>query len=105
MQTIRNKYNIEVKVQCASCAFKEQTKAMSIRLCNFHKKKVCPQNCCDAWKMNHALEQLGAVKGTVKSREYLMFILKIRIEEQEREEKGEEVVPMPVEEIRKLFNS
>ena len=59
MQTIRNKYNIEVKVQCASCAFKEQTKAISIRLCNFHKKKVSPQDCCEAWKMSQTLAKVG----------------------------------------------
>ena len=59
MQTTKNKFGIEVKVQCASCAYKAQTRNVTQRWCNNHKKEVCPQDCCEAWKMSQTLAKVG----------------------------------------------
>ena len=59
MQTVKNKFGIEVKVQCASCEYKQQTRNVTKRWCNNHKKGVCPGDCCEAWMMSRTLAKVG----------------------------------------------
>ena len=65
----KNKYGIEVKMCCASCAYKQQTRTVSQRWCIKHEKMVNPQDVCPQWKMNKTLQALGREWGKVKDKE------------------------------------
>ena len=64
-----NKYGIEVKMCCASCAFKQQTRKLSQRWCKEHEKPVSPLDVCPLWNMNRTLQALGKEQGVVKDKE------------------------------------
>jgi hypothetical protein len=51
------------------------------------------------------MEGAGTSGGKIKRREYLMFALEIRCEEQEEADAGKEIVPKDVREIRAEFEN
>jgi hypothetical protein len=53
--------------------------------------------------MNGSMQGVGTSGGRIKRREYLMYVLAIRLEEQLAEEKQQLVAPKSVEEIRAEF--
>ena len=59
MRQAVNRFGIEVKKCCASCAFKSITNDVALRRCNLHRHKVRPHNCCRAWRMSEGLRHAG----------------------------------------------
>ena len=62
MRQAVNRFGIEVKKCCASCAFKSITNDVALRRCNLHRHKVRPHNCCRAWRMSEGLRHAGEKK-------------------------------------------
>jgi len=56
-----NKHGIRVRCWCASCLYKELTRAVTVRRCSKHHKDVKPTGYCKHWQMSHQLEQAGLV--------------------------------------------
>ena len=59
MRQAVNRFGIEVKKCCASCAFKSIINDVALRRCNLHRHKVRPHNCCRAWRMSEGLRHAG----------------------------------------------
>ena len=55
--------------------------------------------------MSRSMKGAGTSGGKIKRREYLMYALEIRCEEQEEVDAGKEIVPKGIEEIRAEFES
>jgi hypothetical protein len=62
MRQAVNRFGIEVKKCCASCAFKSIINDVALRRCNLHRHKVRPHNCCRAWRMSEGLRHAGEKK-------------------------------------------
>ena len=62
MRQAVNRFGIEVKKCCASCASKSITNDVALRRCNLHRHKVRPHNCCRAWRMSEGLRHAGVNK-------------------------------------------
>lgn len=103
MQVTKNKYGIKVSMCCASCHFKESTRLMTTRHCMKLNKEVTPLGVCEHWRMNKQLNQVGSTQGQIKRREYLMYLIYVRVKEQEMLDKGDKVVPKNIAEIRKEY--
>ena len=105
IQIKRNRFGLQVKMCCASCQFKDLTRASSQRWCNNQEKSVKSSSLCGLWQMNQQLKMAGMSKGGVKRKEYLMFVLATHLREDEAKERGEEVVPMSLADIREEFEA
>lgn len=79
----RNKHGIRMARCCMSCAFKEETEQKRIRVCFLDKLPHRRCHMCHDWQMSRTMEGAGTSGGRIKRREYLMFALAIRCEEQE----------------------
>ena len=99
----KNPYGIKVCCSCGSCAHKDNTRVFGKRFCSKHNKEVAATDVCDDWLMNKPLKKVGASRGKVKSKDYLMYLLDVRVKEAECEENGEEVEEKPIEQIRAEF--
>jgi hypothetical protein len=53
--------------------------------------------------MSRQLRKLEFTQGKVKSREYLMHLVDVRVKEAELKERGEQVTPKTIVEIRAEF--
>ena len=102
-QTKKNHFRIAVKKCCASCARKDLTRAVSARWCEKHEKKVMACDYCNRWRMSRQLRMAGFARGSVKCREYLMFVLAVREDEALAIERGEEVEIKTIDELRAEF--
>ena len=63
-----NKYGIRVRCWCASCRYKELTRASSLRRCTKHHKDVKPNHCCKCWEMSEQLQLAGMSLGVVRDK-------------------------------------
>ena len=59
MEMVVNPYGIRVKRCCASCAFKDLTRAKSLRRCTKHHRNVRPLDVCNCWLMSKLMESVG----------------------------------------------
>ena len=103
METVMSVCHIRVRKCCASCAYKDLTRALSARYCTEHHKNVKPDDCCMMWQISEQLKKAGNALGKVKRYDYLMFALDIRHGEAEKEELGETFEPRSIADIRKEF--
>lgn len=100
-----NRFGLKVKMCCASCQFKDLTRASSKRWCNRQEKNTKPDYLCSLWQMSQQMRTAGMSKGDVKRKEYLMFVLATHQCEDEARERGEEVMPKSLAEIREEFEA
>ena len=98
-----NAFGVAINKCCASCAFKDLTRALSLRRCAKHGIDVVPINVCRCWTMSEQLKMAGRVVGKVKRKEYLMFLVAIREDESLAEQTGLKVTPKSNAEIRAEF--
>ena len=101
----RNKHGIRMARCCMSCAYKEETELKTRRVCALDKVVHHLCHMCHDWEMSRSMQGAGTSGGKIKRREYLMFALEIRYEEQLAEEKGEALEPKSIEAIRAEFES
>ena len=107
----KNAYGLRVKKCCASCAFKDETRLLTKRMCTMYDLEVRPCDCCKAWKMNTQLVRVGkGKKEDVKRYEYLMYVLEerkdmllINQDEDSNTEVENTVEVKSIEEIRATF--
>ena len=71
----RNTHGIVVKKCCASCAYKELSKADVLRYCVRHEKEVSSSGLCSLWEMSKQAQLAGWSQGQVKRKEYLMYLV------------------------------
>lgn len=95
---IKNGYGTLVKKCCASCAYKDLTRARSVRRCTLHSVDVNSGDVCRYWKMSRQLRAVGRSQGCIKSKEYLDFYRDVRSDEE-----AASVETHMTEEIRELF--
>ena len=98
---VRNRHGIRMGRCCMSCAYKMCTKEQKLRRCALDG--IVHRRChvCHDWEMSRTMQGAGASGGLIKKREYLMYVLAIRVEEQEQEIEKE--FCKSVEEIREEF--
>lgn len=101
----RNKHGVRIARCCMSCAFKEESELKTIRVCSLDKLPHHRCHMCRDWQASQTMEGAGTSGGRIKRREYLMFVLAIRCEEQEEADAGKEIVPKDVREIRAEFEN
>ena len=78
-----NPYGIEVRRWCASCRYRELTRAVTQRMCTLRKQIVSPCEVCPRWELSKALQTVGFSEGRVKRREYFIYFMRVREEEQQ----------------------
>lgn len=71
----RNTHGIVVKKCCASCAYKDLSKADVLRYCVRHEKEVSSSGLCSLWEMSKQAQLAGWSQGQVKRKEYLMYLV------------------------------
>ena len=79
-----NTFGIRVNKLCASCAYKDLTRAVSLRRCTKHGEDVRPRDVCKCWAMSEQLQLAGRTQGRVKRKEYLMYLVAVREDERLR---------------------
>ncbi len=95
---VRNRHGVCVAKGCFSCLYREyDDEDDEMRLCARNKQKHHRFHLCEHWKMNPGLQKAGESGGKVKCYEYLMYLLRVRMEEAEqgitfREEKSFEEI-------------
>ena len=72
---IQNEHHITVKVWCASCEYKDFTRASSMRRCRKLNKDVKPNHCCKCWEMCQSLKKAGYSKGVVRDKDTKVIII------------------------------
>ena len=76
-----------VKKCCASCHYKMIEKNGS-RVCRLTQILVKQQFGCSKWDMAEGLKNMGRSQSMIKRREYLMFVLEIRMQERKAMDDG-----------------
>ena len=71
----KNTHGIVVKKCCASCAYRDLSKADVLRFCTQHKKGVKASGLCCLWEMSKQAQLAGWSQGQVKRKEYLMYLV------------------------------
>ena len=100
MPNRRNKKGIKVKRCCASCKYKEILG---------NGERICTVGCeshetCRHWRMRDELRNAGNPFGTIKTKEYLHYVLDIRYREKV-ENYSHRTEQRDIEEIRKEYNN
>ena len=100
MPNRRNKNGIKVKRCCASCKYKEILG---------NGERICTVGCeshetCRHWRMRDELRNAGNPFGTIKTKEYLHYVLDIRYREKV-ENFSHRTEQRDIEEIRKEYNN
>ena len=100
MPNRRNKKGIKVKRCCASCKYKEILG---------NGERICTVGCeshetCRHWRMRDELRNAGNPFGTIKTKEYLHYVLDIRYREKV-ENFSHRTEQRDIEEIRKEYNN
>ena len=67
METVINKYHIQVKKCCASCGFKEVDDD-GVRICTETQEVVKRSFVCPKWKLSKGMQQAGSSRGKVRSK-------------------------------------
>ena len=98
MPNRRNKKGIKVKRCCASCKYKEILG---------NGERICTVGCeshetCRHWRMRDELRNAGNPFGTIKTKEYLHYVLDIRYREKV-ENFSHRTEQRDIEEIRKEY--
>lgn len=101
-QTI-NAFGVSINKCCASCAFKDLTRAVSLRRCKVTGEEVTSSHTCGHWVMSEQLELAGRSQGAVKRREYLMSLVAEREDERLAEQLGLKIRPKSIAQIRAEF--
>ena len=76
-----------IKICCASCKQKVINNEAE-RICTLMEIKVSKQMKCKKWQVDKRVSQALPGKGQVKRYEYLLFVLEIRMQEQEAIDNG-----------------
>lgn len=103
LTTCTNAFEVDVTKCCASCAFKELTRAVTQRRCGKHLIDVRSWEVCKCWTMSEQLKMAGRAQGRVKRKEYLMYLVAEREDESLAEQTGLKVRPKSIAEIRAEF--
>jgi len=98
-----NAFGIVINKCCASCAFKDLTRAVLQRRCKKTGKSVNTCGYCKQWEMSRQLQMAGRSQGQVKRKEYLMYLVAVREEELQAEQRGLKIKPKCIAEIRAEF--
>lgn len=99
----RNAFDVLINTCCASCAYKDLTRAVSARRCTKHGREVQALDLCGHWIMSEQLELAGRSQGAVKRREYLMSLVAEREDERLAEQLGLKIRPKSIAQIRAEF--
>ena len=67
METVINKYHIQVKKCCASCGFREVDDD-GVRTCKETQERVGKTDLCPKWKLSKGMQQAGSARGKVCSK-------------------------------------
>ena len=98
-----NEQGVLVKRCCASCTHKDLTQMRSKRRCKIRDFDVKSCNVCSLGQMIKQVRVAGQGMGMIKRREYLMYLMEQRMEEQRQRDDGIKVRERKVETIRKIF--
>ena len=98
-----NEQGVLVKRCCASCTHKDLTQMRSKRRCKIRECDVKSCNVCSLWQMSKQVRLAGQGMGMIKRKEYLMYLMEQRMEEQRQRDDGIKVRERKVETIRKIF--
>ncbi len=79
---VRNKHGIKVKKCCISCQYKTFDEKEG-RYCDKMMIKVDKRFCCKLWEMAEHIKKVGDHKGRIKTKAYLNYVKKIRLDEME----------------------
>ena len=103
---VLNTQGMGIKKCCGSCMHKRVTDD-GLRLCRKHRMYVYKTNCCKDWRMDRRLDRPVVRWGKLKSSEYLKYVAKIRIVENQRireaEAKGFTLTMLKIETIQKRY--
>lgn len=102
---VRNQFDVRIKKCCASCAFKDLTRAVTERYCTEHAKTVKACEFCKSWRMSSLLQSMQLSDGQVKRREYQLYLLKVRTEELEKKVKKQKSIEIVREEFESQYGS
>ena len=95
-----------IKRCCGSCQHRFVTDE-GLRICKMHRKFVYKTNCCQFWRMNRRLDRPVVRWGKIKNRDYLKYVARIRILENQRiseaEAKGFTLAMLKIETIQKRY--
>ncbi len=98
-----NTFGIQVNQCCASCTYKDLTRAVSLRRCTKHGEDVRPRDVCECWAMSEQLQLAGRTQGRVKRKEYLMYLVAVREEESQSEQMGLKIKAKSIAQVRAEF--
>ena len=98
-----NAFGIVINKCCASCAFKDLTRAVTLRRCMKHGKGVRADEVCADWTISEQLQMAGRSQGRVKRKEYLMYLVAVREEESSAAQMGLKTKAKSIEQIRADF--
>ena len=77
---IINTFHQQVKKCCASCQHRGIDNE-GTRVCALMNIVVKPNFCCTNWNLREGLDRAGMWRGTIKKREYLIYAMMVRREE------------------------
>ncbi len=100
---IRNAHGIAIKKCCASCRYKDLSKAHSTRFCTRRRKDVKAHNLCRHWEMSKQVQMAGWSEGRVKRKEYLRYLLAECEDRRLATHLGLQVEAKSIDEIRVKF--
>ena len=66
---VPNSHGIAVRVWCASCRYKDLTRAVSLRRCAKHHRNVSAGDVCNDWQMSEQLQLAGKSQGAVRDKD------------------------------------
>lgn len=105
LPTCKNAFDVVVNKCCASCAFKDLTRAVTLRRCMKHGKGVRADEVCADWTISEQLQMAGRSQGRVKRKEYLMYLVAVREEESSAAQMGLKTKAKSIEQIRAEFEA
>lgn len=79
--TVKNRFNIEIVMCCASCKHNGGAKSDTTRQCKISKLVVKPSHLCSSWTMREALNNAGKGGGVIKKKHYLEWMIDTRNQE------------------------
>ena len=106
-KTMRNQHGIEIKKCCASCQHKCIINKYGTRLCALMQLIVESRFVCLKWECMEKLQNAGNSGGQVKTHDYLMYAMEVRLQEEKAVMDGliTEQQRLSVEEIRTEFEA
>ena len=101
---IINTFHQKVKKCCASCQHRNIDNE-GTRVCELMNIVVKPDFCCMNWNLREGLDKAGLCRGTIKKKEYLIYAMMVRREEDVAIQNGtlREEQRKTVEEIRSSY--